>query len=156
MQHCLNFLPERQGHLVFRPTFGIGVGWGSAGLHKTQFPESLLIPETYFFRSLLVHAVHTASAQGNRRLGLKLDLLGNACFATPFRILTPGFRQIQPPGDGKTPIPRAYRQTYCRLTIIVFADLTAVLASHPTECFRNSSGGWSGFKQRRGSQRLAV
>ena len=63
MQHRLNFLPERQGHLVFRPTFGIGVGWGSAGLHKTQFPESLLIPETYFFRSLLGSGTKVANAR---------------------------------------------------------------------------------------------
>ena len=32
MQHCLNFLPERQGQGLFRPTFGIAGGFGDAAV----------------------------------------------------------------------------------------------------------------------------
>ena len=65
--------------------------------------------------------------QSNLWLGLKLNPFGNSCLLAAFGILTPHFRQIQPPGNRQTRIPRAHRQTHRRLTVILFADLTAVL-----------------------------
>jgi hypothetical protein len=54
---------------------------------------------------------------------------GNPGPLAALAILTPHLRQIQPPSDGQTPTPRAHRQTHCHLTVILLADLTAVLPS---------------------------
>jgi hypothetical protein len=56
------------------------------------------------------------------RLGLKLNPFGDSCLLAAFGILALHLRQVQSPGDGKTCIPRAHRQTHRRLAVIVFAD----------------------------------
>ena len=60
---------------------------------------------------------------------MKLNLFGDSSLLAAREILTPHLRQIQAPRDGQTCTPGAYRQTDCRLAVILLADLAAVLPS---------------------------
>src|SRR5215467_10038803 len=64
-------------------------------------------------------------------LGLKLDLFGNTGLLSPFLILDPNFRQIQPIGHRHARRVGGDGQTDSHSTVILFADLATVLPGYP-------------------------
>jgi hypothetical protein len=83
------------------------------------------------------HTLRTASLastpnllQGNLRLGLKLDLLGNASFLPSAAVLNPSLRQIQAESHRHTGRLGGHRKTDRHTAIILFANLAAILPGH--------------------------
>ena len=64
-------------------------------------------------------------------LGLEADILGHAGLAAPLGILGPGFRQVEAIGHRQTGLGVGHRERHGNLAVVLFADLTAVLPSHP-------------------------
>src|SRR5712692_1317990 len=77
--------------------------------------------------------------QSNLRLGLKFRLFGDSGLLAALGILAPHLRQIQPPSDWQTRTPRAHRQTYCNLTVILLADFDRSTAER---LLPNASPAW--------------
>ncbi len=69
------------------------------------------------------------------RLGLELNLLGNACLAPSRVIAGPTLGQVELVGHGYTQGSRTHRQTHRYTTVVLFSQLTTVLARHPYGLF---------------------
>src|ERR1017187_4835858 len=99
------------------------VGCAGAEVRIVPIP---CIGQYHSHRNLLLQRLPNL-LQGNLRLGLKLHSFGNPGLPAAFGVLTPHLRQVQPPGDRQTRVPRANRQTHGHLAVVLFAYLTAVL-----------------------------
>src|SRR5258705_850702 len=75
-------------------------------------------------------------------LSLKLQLLWHTGLFSPPPIFSPFLRQVQPPVDRHTATPGGQRQTHRHLTIVLLAQLPAILAAHspPMAAFFRKSG----------------
>ena len=88
-----------------------------------------------------VHQHHAARQAGLARptdllerdlgLGLEADILGHARLAPAFAIRRPLFRQIQPIGHRQAGVVIGNRQRHRDLTIVLLAELAAILPCHP-------------------------
>src|SRR5579863_112514 len=68
--------------------------------------------------------------QSNLGFGLKLEGVGNTGLLAPLPILDPQFRQVQAERDWHTRLFGSNRETYRNPTIILLANLTAILPRH--------------------------
>jgi hypothetical protein len=66
-------------------------------------------------------------AERDRRLGGEADLLRHAGPATPFRVLGPPLRQVEPPGDRQARRGGGDREADRDLAVVLLAELPAVL-----------------------------
>ena len=64
------------------------------------------------------------------RLGAEDDILRDACFGPPVRIVCPALRQIEPVGDGQARMVIGHRQAHRDLAVVLLAELAAILAGH--------------------------
>ena len=71
------------------------------------------------------------SPQGDLRLGLKADLLRHAGPGPPLGVARPGLGQVEPIGDRQAGMVVGHRQTHRHLTVVLLAELAAVLPRHP-------------------------
>src|SRR6267143_5534675 len=69
--------------------------------------------------------------KGDLGFGPKADRVGHPGFLPPFSVPRPLLRQIQPVGDRQAAVVISQRQRNRDLTVVLLAELTAILSGHP-------------------------